>query len=769
MFRFFLSASVAVSLFLILLSNSVTAQNGTVRGVVFDKETGEPLSFVNVYLRENLKGGVTNLDGFYNIENVVPGNYTLVSTFLGYDSFTIAITVAAGKSVVKNIYLKPGGINLGEVEISAEKQARTKEVQIGKTTITSKSLEQLATVGGEPELVQTLQVLPGVITTGDQGGQLFIRGGSPVMNKVLLDGLVIYNPFHSMGLFSVFDADIIKSTDVYSAGFGAQYGGRISAVVDVSMRDGARNQFGGKVAVNPFTSKILLEGPLKKYKEGQGSISYVLSYKNCYLAQSAEIFYPNIADRVPYTFSDLYGKLSFNSPSGSRFEAFGFDFRDRANFVGQTDFGWNSSGFGGRFVAIPEESKTLFTGFFGYTNYSIKQQDVGAPPRESSINGANVGLDFTYLMENSQLKYGTEINVFRTEYSTFNAANRKIEEIDNNTELHGYITYRLSKPRFVFEPGVRLIYYASLAEISVEPRLAAKYNVSSKFRLKGAAGIYTQNLVAAASDRDVVNLFYGFLAGIDNLPSTFKGEPVNSVLQRSQHLVGGFEFDPFKDLEIGAEAYIKNFGQITNINTDKIFPDVPFYSNRPEYQRKDFIVEDGKASGFDVSVKYNKKHFNTSVIYSYTLVTRDDGRRVYSPVFDRRHNINFLLNYNFGKSGLWDFNGRWNFGSPFPFTLTQGYYEFLNFQNGVGNNYPVNNGQLGIHYADLNTGRLPAFHRLDVSLKRKIPLTKTSEINLIASVVNVYNRDNIFFYNRATGTRVDQLPLLPSLGFNYKF
>ena len=127
------------------------------------------------------------------------------------------------------------------------------------------------------------------------------------MNKVLLDGLTVYNPFHSIGLFSVFDSDILKSVDVYSAGFSSEYGGRISAIVDVKTRDGNKNKFSGKVNSSPFNSKILLEGPLKKYEAGKSSSSYIVSYKNSYLNKSAPIFYPNVNDGVlPYSFSDLH-------------------------------------------------------------------------------------------------------------------------------------------------------------------------------------------------------------------------------------------------------------------------------------------------------------------------------------------------------------------------------------------------------------------------------------------------------------------------------
>ncbi len=215
---------------------SAWAQTGEVRGIIYEKGTGVPIDFANVYLKENFQGAVTDDIGFFTIPNVKPGTYTLFCSYLGYDSAQATVTVVAGKVTHQNLYLKKADKMLDEVTVSAEAQAKKEETQIGKTKITIKDMERLVTFGGEPDLVQSLQVLPGVYSSGDQGGQLYVRGGSPVMNKVLLDGMTIYQPFHSIGLFSVFDADVIRSADVYSAGFGAEYGGRISAIVDVRTR-----------------------------------------------------------------------------------------------------------------------------------------------------------------------------------------------------------------------------------------------------------------------------------------------------------------------------------------------------------------------------------------------------------------------------------------------------------------------------------------------------------------------------------------------------
>jgi hypothetical protein len=760
--------------FLILISFIVSSiaifgQKGEIRGVVFDKTTGEPLIGVNVYLKEPKQGAATDINGFFTINRIEPGTYTLVATYTGYD--TINIKVTSNNNVIsKTLYLAESIVNIDEVVISAEQQDKSTKTNVATTKLSQKNLQQMVTVGGEPDLVQSLQILPGVVTTGDQGGQLFIRGGSPVMNKVLLDGMTIYNPFHSIGLFSVFDADIIRNADVYSAGFGAQYGGRISAVVDVTTREGNKTRHSGKVSANPFTSKILLEGPLKKFKEGGGSASYIFSYKNSYLNKTSQIFYPYLEkNRLPYSFSDLYGKVSFNARNGSKFEMFGFNNTDDVNFVSSTSYNWKASGFGTRFVAIPDASKTIVDGFLSFSNYNMKQTEQSSLPRQSSISGFNVGLNFTYLMGMNDIKYGIELEGFATDYSTFNADGREVSQPDNNTQVGFYIRHRKVFKRLVIEPGFRMQYYASLAEQSPEPRLSLKYNITTRLRTTAAAGLYSQNLMSAVSDRDVVNLFYGFLASPDNLPSTYNGKSVTTHLQKSRHIVLGLEYDINRDFDVLVEGYVKQFNQITNINRDKLFDDTPENAFRPEYQRKDFIVETGQASGVDVRFKYDHKNLYLWFVYSLTYVSRNDGQRTYFPNFDRRHNINMTGSYTFGKKKSWELNMRWAFGSGFPFTLTQGFYEQLPMQGNINQDYTQQNGQLGIVYGDINTGRLPYFHRLDISLKKHFKLGKNSDLNMIASCINTYNRANIFYFDRVNYTRVNQLPILPSLGFNLTF
>ena len=275
-------------MFFILFGLYAFSQDGIIKGFVYEKDNGNPIMFTNVFLEGTQYGAVTDVNGYFSFNKIPGGSYNLMVTFLGYDTLRETVTIKSGDMFTKQLYLSKSSIKLDVFEVSSEKQEAKTSVKMSVVKITPKEIQQLPTVGGEADLAQYLQVLPGVIFTGDQGGQLYIRGGSPVQNKVLMDGMIVYNPFHSIGLFSVFETDIIRNADIYTGGFNAEHGGRISSIMDITTRDGNSKSFGGKIGVSPFGAKALLEGPLKKPENlGDPYISYILSAKTSYLDKTS--------------------------------------------------------------------------------------------------------------------------------------------------------------------------------------------------------------------------------------------------------------------------------------------------------------------------------------------------------------------------------------------------------------------------------------------------------------------------------------------------
>lgn len=771
--KFYFFRLVPILLLLLFCSAAVLAQDNSVKGFVYEESTGEPVMFSNVYLKGTTFGGSTNENGYFNITRIPDGNYTLLITCVGYDTIVESISLSKEQVINKKYYLKETSLKLETVTITADKiEART-ETKTSVITVTPKTINKIPSMGGQADFAQYLQVVPGVIFTGDQGGQLYIRGGSPIQNKVLLDGMVIYNPFHSIGLFSVFDTDIIRNADVYTGGFGAEYSGRVSSIMDISTRDGNKKRLSGKLNASTFGANVMVEGPLVKAKTNDAaSLTFLLTAKTSYLEYTSKKLYRYANEAgLPFDFKDIYGKVSLSAPNGSKVNLFGFSFNDKVNnYKALADFGWNSYGVGSNFLVIPGKAPVMIEGNISYSNYESRMSENNSADRYSKINGFNMGFDFSYFLGKNTLKYGFEFAGFNTDYEIKGNGS----SVSHTTEIGAYVKYKATLGNLLLEPSFRLQWYMSMSEMSPEPRLAIKYNINDWWRLKGAVGMYSQNFVAATSDRDVVNLFYGFLSDIQNLPSTYNGKEVNSCLQKANHYILGSEFDVTNNVTLNVEGYLKDFKQLTNINRNKIYPSS---ANVADLLKKDFSIETGKAYGFDISLKYEDKHWYLWTVYALGFVTRDYEKMVgdqtilatYEPHFDRRHNVNVILSYTTGAKREWEFGGRWNFGSGFPFTQIQGYYEYFSFQDGINFDITAANGNIGILYGELNKGRLPMYHRLDLDAKRRFYFSENVTLELDLSVTNVYNRKNIFYVDVITAEQVYQLPIMPSLGFTLTF
>ncbi|MCE3258542.1 MAG: hypothetical protein K0S12_183, partial [Bacteroidetes bacterium] len=732
-------------------------------------------------------GTNSDLNGYFNISKIPPGEYTLLVTNLDFDTIREKITVKAGDNINKKFFATKGGVKLDEVEVTTSNTEKVENTTVAVQKIDPIIISKLPSVG-EPDIAQYLQVLPGVVFTGDQGGQLYIRGGLPVQNKVLLDGLIVFNPFHSIGLFSVFDNDIMKNADVYSAGFGAEYGGRTSSIMDVTTRDGNKKRMAGKIAFSTFGAKATLEGPLIKLKEsGNTSVSYLLSAKHSYLPQTSKIIYPYANENgLPFYYTDLYGKVAVSSTGGSKFSVFGFNFNDKVNYSDIASFAWKNNGLGSNFVLVPANSNILVEGVFAYSSYQIdfKNPSLETDAKKSTVSGVNTGFNFVKFIGKHEARFGFEGVTTNTSYEIQNPYYAVITLDRATIDVAAFTKFKLidKKKRIVFEPSFRLQYYATIGHLSPEPRAAIKVNVTPKIRFKGAGGLYSQSMISANSDRDVVNLFYGFINApkpedISKTYIDYKNEvqTMSSAVQKATHVVGGFEFDLLKYFELNVEVYQKFFNQVINVNRDKVFDDNTLNANRPDELKKNFVIEQGRARGFDVVLKYDRKRFYFWAVYSLTKNDRWVGNTQtgvvlnYAPNYDRRHNVNLVTSYSFGKKKNWEVNGRWNMGTGFPFTQTQGFINAFNPQGNINYNFPQANGTLSYIPGPLNGGRLPDYHRFDIGVKYKYNWSERTILEVNAGATNIYNRENIFYVDRFTFKRINQLPIMPSLSMSFTF
>ena len=741
------------------------AQNTVLKGFTYDDSNGEVLPYCTVQLMGTSYGALSDSKGAFMINKIPKGTYAVKVSFLGYNDIIDTIRVRRDTVITKRYSLQPSSTTLDAVQIQGEGQRKEQETRTSVISVTPKDMSKMPAIGGQPDFAQYLQVLPGVISTGDQGGQLYVRGGTPVQNMLLLDGVLIYNPFHSIGIFSVFDMDIMSSADVYTGGFGAEFGGRISSVMDIQTRDGNKKHISGKVDVSNIQSQILLEGPLVKLKDNRKTaLSFILSGKGSYLEPASKFFYPYVGnDGLPFSFWDLYGKLTLSTLNGTKLNVFGFNFNDKVNYSSIAAYAWNNWGVGSNFQIVPGDVPITITGALAYSKYTCELDDKLYQPKSSTMDGFTFNLAFNYYLGRSVLNVGVEAMGFNTQYIYHTQFGSKVNIEDHTTDLSFFAKFKYNfKNKLLLEPSFRLQYYYSLGQASPEPRLAIKYNILRNLRLKLAGGLYSQNLVAVTSDQDVVNLFNGFTSSpvsTELLASTMLNgsDEIKGRLQKSQHIILGLEYDPIPQISINLEGYFKNFSQLISVNRYKMFDEEP-----------EFIWEKGKAYGGDVTVKYDNKGFYVWLVYSLGWVKRTDGVVDYFPHFDRRHNVNLLLSYAFGKRRSWQIDARWNFGSGFPFTQTQAYYPHYMPTN-INDDYVSGNEDLYFMLAGLNQARLPNYHRLDIGAKKKFHIGERNSLELSISFSNVYNYRNVFYVNRISNEVIYQLPFLYYFGLTWRF
>lgn len=760
-----------------LFCTCVSAQSAIIRGNIFDEGTGDPISFGTVQLTgpDGLsKGTNTDVDGFYSFSNLPLGDYTLIASYVGFETLTVTVNIANANEIeYRRLQMKEGGgVQLQTATVSARRERARSDVAVSKVTFSAEQILSLPATGGEPDIAQYLTVLPGVVSSGDQGGQLYIRGGSPVQNKLLLDGMTIYNPFHSIGLFSVFETEAIRSADVYTGGFNAEYGGRISAIVDIKTREGNKKKFGGLVSASPFQAKVLAEGPIKKLNPKTGSsISFLVTGKKSLLPETSKSLYEyavqdnffNLGEGseltaadigLPYNYQDIYGKISMVGGNGSKLNAFGFNYTDDFNVPSLAALDWTNSGGGISFNIVPPRSNVVIDGTISASTYDVALMERDESPRSSRVQNTTAMLNFTYFGGQNVISYGFDYNGLNTNFTFVNPLGITFEQEDFTTELNAFAKFKRTMGNLILEPGFRVQYYASQNAISLEPRFGAKYNATKSLRFKLAGGLYSQNLISTQNDLDIVNFFQGFLVGPEGDLNNQEGEVADDNLQKALHGIAGFEVDLNDNITLNIEGYYKGFNQLIELNRNKLSAADP-----------DFIILDGEAYGGDISIEYRKGNLFMAGNYSLGYVTRDDGEQVYPTSFDRRHNINAYGNYVFGKDQAWEFGFRYNFGSAFPFTQTVGFIEDPDFSDQpVLPNILTGNGDLGVLLSpERNGGRLSDFHRLDLNLKRKFEFGNTARLEITASVTNAYNRENIFYVDRITNERINQLPILPSL------
>lgn len=761
------------------------AQNATLSGYITDAKTGERLIGVNVYLAGTNYGAVTNTYGFYSL-NVPAKTYALKVSFIGYQTHSDSINLSQG-SLVKDLALAESSETLDEVVVTAE-QSQVQQVQMSQVELSVSDIKKIPMLMGEVDIIRAIQLLPGVQSGNEGTTGFYVRGGSPDQNLILLDGVPVYNASHLFGFFSVFNADAIKNVNLTKGGFPARFGGRLSSVLEIDLKEGNLKEFHGEGSVGLISSKFTFEGPLITDKT-----SFIVSGRRTYYDVIARPFLPDGTD-FGYYFGDFNGKVNHIFSRKDRLYASyynGLDkFFNRQEYSQDPTFG-GSEGFDeqgirwGNHTASLRWNHLFNSSIFSNLTATFTQYQFSVG-FESEFNDGfgtqNTGFEYRSLIRDYGLRYDVEQNLnpkhklrygLSYTYHIFEPGVAQISERFSNESVDSILN--LSQPIFAHDAyayledewsvtnrlkvnyGLHYSVYGTKNAFynALQPRVSARYLVNDNWSLKGSFA--------------TMNQFVHLLSntGIGLPTDLWVSSTENVKPQISQQIALGTSHSLFNNnFEFSIESYYKWMSNLIEYKEGASFFSTTDWQNNVETDGS------GRAYGFEFLLR--KKKGNTTGWIGYTLAwtnrqfaNLNNGER-FPYRYDRRHDISVVLNHQFNKKI--DMGFTWVYGSGNSFTAPIASV----FLGGNPNN-PFNFGDNYQVFTDRNSLRMPAYHRMDIGINFHKDTNWGHRIWNI-SVYNAYNRRNPFFLYLSQNfngdnvvNQVSLFPLIPAISYIFKF
>lgn len=723
----------------------------TVYGNIFDKRNTQPLPFADVFLENTSLGSTTDENGKFEIQNIPRGIYTLHVRFIGYEPQTFRLNLKRGKLLGLNIFLKSSVVEMQQVEVGGtNKKAAVHKVQISGYTLKPIQMD-LQPSFGEKDILRSLQMLPGVTATNDYKSQLYIRGGNSDQNLVLMNGGILYNPFHFSGIMSAFDPDALESADIYLGGFSSEYGGRLSSVLDIRTRRSG-DHFKGRLNFSPISSKLLLEFPDEK-RWG----SFLVSYRRSSVNAFSEI----LGGRVEPDFYDLIINHDIHPPGKMRFSFTGFLSKDKVTYQkGQNNNPIESNNK--LITANIDQFQSKNLSF--HSDISLGQFYSSLPPSQgvgksthNKLTDGSVTLKMAWQpRSNLRIESGIDYRTIITKYTSADFSISKINADETTYDRAFYIQARYQlNDKIDFDNGIRLQSYRPHEPILIEPRLSMRYKLYNFLVLKGSYGRFSQNLVTIYNENDTYNPVDIWIS-----------PPASLKYSTADHYILGLAYNT-TTFNLTVETYLKKYHHLTHYNRERLTVDDPF-----------FIQGEGTSYGLDISAQIVHDKWQLLASYSLAKATKtlpfkypEPHQETFAPRYDRRHSLNLNLSAKPVKN--LEINTKFTLGTGLPFTFITGYYvrlpgEYINppsdFINGDGSN--SSNYLLGIK-SDINAFRFPTYHRLDLSIKYTMNWHKFV-FHPYLLFLNLYDQKNVLFYD-AKGNPHWSLPFLPMVGVNVEF
>lgn len=729
----------------------------TLNGFVLDSLSKEPLVGAVVVVKGTKVGARTNKSGYFSVQNVPIGTHTITVSAIGYKKLAAQYSFSARESRKVTFELQSLNTTSQEVVVTAEREVEKRQINVSTVNVPVEQIKNIR-IGGEADVFRAVQMLPGVLASSQISSGLYIRGGSPDQNLVLIDGSTVYNPSHLFGFISTFNPEAIKDVELHKGGFPANYGGRMSAVLDLTQKDGNKEKFEGLASLGLISSRASLQGPI-------GNGSWFISGRRTYLDLLIAAMPVDEQNPLPnFYFYDANAKINQSLGQNDRVFLSGFISKDQLNYDAQgLNFGMGIGNKTGSARWTHVWGDNLFsTVNFGTSNYSngfsIKQSDF-----ENSINNSisdyTLKADFEWFASNTlTAKVGYEGTWYNFSFEQNFSAEKKSEESDSikpgNTNLkvsdrthamYAHLNYQLDD-NLSAQVGMRANYWDSSDVVTYDPRVALRYQLQEGLAVKAAWGVYHQYFrLATLQD---FSFFDTWLPNDGSVPASY-----------ARHYILSVESRPGDGWEFNLDGYYKELYNVSELRpfqtSSKTVNDV-FYNGK------------GEAYGVELFAQKRIGDFTGWAGYALGWVWSEfaeiNGGERFHPKYDRRHDFKIVGNYKINET--WEVGGSFTFQSGQPYTLVS---------SRVMTTLPGESVQKSLNFeANRYAFRLPNSHQLNVNASYHTTIFGL-ESKLVLDIYNLYSRRDIWFRvfdTQKTVTEVRDirlLPIIPTISLEVKF
>jgi hypothetical protein len=758
----------------LLVSVQASAQKMyTISGTVSDQSNGETLINAVISIEGKNAGATTNEYGFYSI-SLPAGNYTVLFNYIGFNVHSETVTL--DKDYKLNVKLTSGS-QLKEVTVTSKaKNDNITSAQMGIEHLDVKKIESLPVLFGEKDVVKIVQLLPGVKSAGDGNSGFYVRGGGADQNLILLDEAIVYNPSHLLGFFSVFNSDAIKNLDMYKGNQPAQYGGRLSSVMDIKMNDGNDQSYHASGGIGLISSRLNVEGPIVQDK-GSFWVSARRTYADAFLALSNN---PDIRNNQLY-FYDLNAKLNYKLSDNDRIFLSGYYGQDVLGFQNAFGINWGNATATLRWNHIFNPKLFSNTSLI-YSNYkyNIYVNTSGINGNLiSSIQDWNLKESFNYYVSPSNsLSFGLSSIYHTISPGIFSGtitapSNARTYSWENAIFVDD--KWKLSE-RLNIDAGIRLSSFSVLGGDNKYYDLDANHNIIDTLkypageivktyvvpepRLSLSYQLTSSSSVKASYARNAQYLH--LLSNSTTSNPTDKWVATNNIIQpetANQFSVGYFRNFKNDVYQFSVESYFKNMQhEVDYKDNAQIFGINPV---EPE-----LLFGSGRAYGLELMLKKTEGKFTGWVAYTLSRTElKIDGINSdnwYPAKQDRTHDISVV--------GMYKLSDKWTLSGDFVYYTGNA----VTFPSGK---YNVNN-QVVFYYTERNGYRVPAYHRLDLGATLKLKQHKHYSSELVFSLYNAYGRENPYTItfrtdpddpNKTQAVQTSLFRWVPSISYNFKF